>query len=241
MQHKYDFSEEMIITRHLNGVKLETPQSSSNDAISLSNLSEMPYNAFFFDEKSTLLEANDACLTHCGFDRDAIGRSIYSVCKTQADAEMVTINNSSAINNNNMVVVDESMVLVNDIYLHTVSFKFPWYGKKDEMLGVFGCAVHVDPTFANNISGQIAMIVESFCKSPSTTRQKLSARKIHGIHLSAREMEVVNLIMRGKTLKEAALHLHLSQRTVESYFSNIKLKLNVQTKSEFFEKMLSEG
>jgi len=51
-------------------------------------------------------------------------------------------------------------------------------------------------------------------------------------HLSKREMEVLHLIARGKTNKEIAAGLFVSQRTVDRHVSNILLKLDVASRTE---------
>jgi len=51
-------------------------------------------------------------------------------------------------------------------------------------------------------------------------------------HLSKREMEVLHLIARGKTNKEIAAGLFVSQRTIDRHVSNILLKLDVASRTE---------
>jgi len=45
--------------------------------------------------------------------------------------------------------------------------------------------------------------------------------------LSVREMEILNLILEGKSSKEVAYHLFLSRRTIDSHLSKIYRKLDV--------------
>ncbi len=52
--------------------------------------------------------------------------------------------------------------------------------------------------------------------------------------LSKREQQCLRYLLEGKTAKETAECLGISFRTVESYFENIKDKLNCQTKREIF-------
>lgn len=241
-----DFSREMIVSRHPYGVKLIKPQRSNADdghLLRLGDLLANPYNVFFYDLENVIKEINDPCWSNCGFQsrNDAIGNSVWTVCEEEDQIETIIKNNQQVIRARNMLTVDEHMNLANDIYSHTVSFKFPWLDANNELIGIFGCAVHVNHENLRNVSGQLAMIVEKFCATRADVQGAVSTQLINGNFFSAREMEVIQLIMRGKTVKETALQLGLSQRTVESYFSNIKLKLNVTTKSEFFEKMIAEN
>jgi len=52
--------------------------------------------------------------------------------------------------------------------------------------------------------------------------------------LSCRERECLKLLLQGKTAKETAMILSLTYRTIESYFENIKNKLNCSTKKDLF-------
>lgn len=52
--------------------------------------------------------------------------------------------------------------------------------------------------------------------------------------LSQQERQCLKSLLLGKTAKETALDLHLSHRTVEYYFENIKTKLHCFSKKELF-------
>ncbi len=59
--------------------------------------------------------------------------------------------------------------------------------------------------------------------------------------LTAREREVMTLLVEGKTNKEVAQLLGLSRRTVETHRSNILQKLRVRSNSELRELFLRYG
>lgn len=46
------------------------------------------------------------------------------------------------------------------------------------------------------------------------------------IYLTKREIKIILLLMAGNSLTEIALELNLSNRTIEFYIKNIKVKLN---------------
>jgi len=52
--------------------------------------------------------------------------------------------------------------------------------------------------------------------------------------LSLREKQCLKLLTEGKSAKETAAILHLSPRTIETYFENIKKKLACWSKQELF-------
>ena len=61
---------------------------------------------------------------------------------------------------------------------------------------------------------------------------------IGGKNISKREWQCVMLYARGKSARESGDILKISRRTVESHFENLKIKLNVNTKSEILDKLL---
>jgi DNA-binding CsgD family transcriptional regulator len=60
-----------------------------------------------------------------------------------------------------------------------------------------------------------------------------------GMLLTARQVECIVYMMLGKSSKEIAHKLCISQRTVEAHISHLKSKLNVSFKSAIIEKVLS--
>jgi DNA-binding CsgD family transcriptional regulator len=61
---------------------------------------------------------------------------------------------------------------------------------------------------------------------------KISNAKTYNPHLSKREIECLQLTVRGQSARMVATYLGISQRTVEEYLTNIKLKFGVSSKSE---------
>jgi DNA-binding NarL/FixJ family response regulator len=62
-----------------------------------------------------------------------------------------------------------------------------------------------------------------------------------GAHLSAKEIEVLKLGAQGLNNKQIAAKLFLSERTIQSYFTNIFGKLGVGSRLEAVLKALKEG
>lgn|GEM_PF-2721606 len=53
-----------------------------------------------------------------------------------------------------------------------------------------------------------------------------------GVYLTAREAQCVYYMLHGYTILQTAKFLNLSNRTIEFYLRNMKLKMHVSTKSE---------
>lgn len=54
------------------------------------------------------------------------------------------------------------------------------------------------------------------------------------IHLTKREIEVLTLVIEGKSSKEVADHIYVSKRTVDFHLSNIYKKLAVTNRVQAF-------
>ncbi len=66
----------------------------------------------------------------------------------------------------------------------------------------------------------------------SIARGELEGGKVTLEQLSDRELEVFELIGKGLTTRQAADHLNLSVKTIETYRENIKTKLNLENNNE---------
>jgi len=248
MQPSIDLSNEMLVVRHQNGIKLVRPtQAESGDnqrqSIVLGKLLDMSYNVFFHSPDSVILEANQAMLNNCGLASraHALGSTVRSVCRNDAQAHHVLANNQRVLDTRELVIADERLDLWTNEYSHTMSFKFPWYDTNHVLIGVFGCAVMMVNNDCASISKELALITEQFITAPAAPSSLLPGKEFIGKYFSSREMDVIKYVMRGKTMREIGELLGLSRRTVESYFENIKIKANVKTRSELFDKVIAES
>lgn len=58
-----------------------------------------------------------------------------------------------------------------------------------------------------------------------------------GVKLSKREVDCIIHLLKNRTASETADYMSVSRRTIESYFENIKIKLNCTTKMELLDKL----
>jgi two-component system response regulator NreC len=86
------------------------------------------------------------------------------------------------------------------------------------------------------LSPKIArLVVEGYLQQPS----KLTPETSH--LLTAREREVLQLLAEGYTRKQIAQILHLSPRTVETYYRKVKERFNIENTAELIKFALREG
>lgn len=82
------------------------------------------------------------------------------------------------------------------------------------------------------ITPDVAMKLFKKIHKPQDTYQDVTA------HLTARENDVVNELLKGLTYKEIAAVLGISASTVNDHLKNIYVKMDVRTKSELISKLL---
>ncbi len=73
---------------------------------------------------------------------------------------------------------------------------------------------------------QSAEVLEVILRGLS--RQKQQERSLYQIRFTRREKEVLDLIAKGKTTREIANHLFLSEKTIETHRSNLFSKFDVK-------------
>jgi DNA-binding NarL/FixJ family response regulator len=87
------------------------------------------------------------------------------------------------------------------------------------MRKVLGGSIYLSPSMTDRILQSIA-------------RGELEGGRVSLVQLSDRELEVFELIGKGLTTRQAADHLNLSVKTIETYRENIKTKLNLSNNNE---------
>ena len=76
---------------------------------------------------------------------------------------------------------------------------------------------------------------------PAVAARLLERISDTGDELSARELEVLRLVVRGASNKAIAARLNLSENTVKSHMSHIFAKLQVQSRAEAVATALKRG
>ena len=77
--------------------------------------------------------------------------------------------------------------------------------------------------------------------SVTIPREDYDSLELSESELSQRETQILRLVARGTSNKEAAKTLHLSETTVKRHLSNVYAKLGVHTRGEAVSKAVSEG
>ncbi|MBV8801706.1 MAG: helix-turn-helix transcriptional regulator [Gammaproteobacteria bacterium] len=242
---RLDTHPDLLIQPHLTGVKLAKPIDSSPHFPSVASLFAMPLMIYFVGFDAKFIDANYfTCLTNIpgnqGYhsEKDLKGTPLSKLFKKES-VKILNYHNNNLLVKKALTIYDEQSTLLNDIIFSCISFKFPLFNSKDQMIGVFGISALTDNAIfkeAESLSTSMQRIIQTGLISPS--KNIIPGFHINDIYFSKQEVKCLRLLLTGKTIKLIAQHMSLSPRTVEFYIENIKRKLDVKTKSELIEKVV---
>jgi DNA-binding NarL/FixJ family response regulator len=98
-----------------------------------------------------------------------------------------------------------------------------------ELLAAIDHVRHNQPFFTSKLAASMA---QTFVQGPGSGSNGSNERILSGSPLTAREVEVIQLLAEGKSNKEVAAELGVSARTVESHRNHIMHKMNFASFSE---------
>jgi len=244
MRSFYDTNEELGVIPYRNGVRLVQPirtsRQSSDELTTIGKLLAAPCNAYFLNTESRLVNGNITNAKVMGYDsiKASIGKSLDDVYAREM-AEPIHANDRQILSEQKANFFEEMIVYDNEVNKNCLSIKMPLYDG-EKVNGIFGFSIVFGE---QQLDKSLAIIAEAgllHVMHPYTSIIKhFSAYQCEEIpQLTARELQILDLVVRGKICPEISLRLGLSKRTVEHYIANVKEKFNVQTKSELIEKAL---
>lgn len=236
-------SDELRLVKYQNGIKLVKPVASivshsMADSHTVQAIMRLPIAIYFDNLNHETLTCNDLSAEECGFDSSTRmrGRSWYQYFKLSTVSQPLAYVNETL--QKEIVKISYENATRNDGSCRDViSIRMPWYDDDNVIKGLFGCAIILDlhPVSESfEVINQLGILNSTL--TPQT--QKLLGKEINSVHLSKRKCDCLYLTIRGKTAKQIAAELGLSCWTVQEYLANIKLKMNVSTKSQLIEKTI---
>lgn len=128
------------------------------------------------------------------------------------------------------------------LFLHNMLQDYEPVGDKGSFVGEKEMSVSEEPAFAPCIEG------DDVCEDPGSFSGERLSRVLTdcpaAAELTAREREVLGLLLEDKRRKEIANELHVSENTVKKHTSHVFAKLNVSSRKELFalvEKEISQS
>lgn len=238
-----DTSDELLISRFHRGVQLLRPDQISrlhpfNEKNTLGRVKKLPFNVYVLDANSQIQLINEATVATIGFVSvsDGMGKTMFDILPEE--------NARNLINTDKMVVRTTQTKIKDDLVIHNdgskhqfLTVKTPLYNSQENVVGIFGCSILIDP---QSLAGAISQITQLGLLQPQHAvfdDHFLEKLKAKNIHISQRELQVLSYLFRGKSARETGEILHLSQRTVECYLNALKSKLNCRKKSDLIEEI----
>lgn len=152
--------------------------------------------------------------------------------------EAVKIINSKPVKTKSIVL---SMHDSEEYILESIEAKAMGYllkdASKDEILKAIQTVYQGEKYFSGDISN---IIVNNLLKKKSTTTSEEITPK-NDFNLTKKEIEILNLVLLGKTNKEISEELNKSKRTVETHRFNLMKKMNVKNLIELSSKAKEFG
>jgi DNA-binding CsgD family transcriptional regulator len=147
-----------------------------------------------------------------------------------------SVNNNGIVNVyvNNMAILEKFVLYFNDRAERILA-----KAEKSKLV----LPPHIYQQSINNITISIPTpdIIDNVLDEMQIKKYRIKHEGYYNIKLSSRELECIFLYHKGKTAKETARALNISQRTVETYFENIKNKLNCYSKDQVVNFLVEEG
>jgi DNA-binding CsgD family transcriptional regulator len=228
-------STDMILQRHQHGVMLArsevvqnraAPNLKSND---IQSCLESPYEFFMMDPSNRIILVNNNVAITCGADSNTemTGQSPARYFD-KSSANLIKKYDENVLCHQRMQFDEYDLIRKDESISHYMAIRMPLYDEYKNMIGVVGYSLilgrHSFSKFITDMLNQHAPFVTNS-----------SPYKFDEIYLSLRERQCLQLLIRGKTMREIAVNLTISPRTVECYVENLKTKFGVKRKSELID------
>lgn len=227
------------IAKYQQGMVLYDIQKQNADLlVAFSDWFSLPYSVYLLDLNGSTLKMNDICATICGFSspNNALGKTIFHVSKGNTAQDLLA-NCESVLKQESVKIFDEFNMRHDGRFLQFLSIKFPCYDCKYQLKGLLGISIVLgEHPLANAITKLTDMGILPKTTNPQT---QVIVLNLGNVVLTSREQECLEYTIKGFTAKEIAKKLQISPRTVEEYINQIKLKLDVSTKQQMIQKVLS--
>ena len=142
----FDTSQELLVQRYKHGIHLVRPdaRAENNSHQSISALYNLPITAYFFDREHAVTDVNNAALEIIGVHSISTlqGKTLEKFCGRTLN-KLVIENNNTVIQSKSLKIIEESGTIMDDVTVHTISFKLPWY-YENNLLGLFGCSIPIN-------------------------------------------------------------------------------------------------
>lgn len=221
---------EMYVVRFRNGIRLMRSMSvSQSKEKKISSLLQLPFSVYFLDNDGNTALINEEGAAICGFQtpENSQGKSLLAVSDASSAKSLID-NCHEVIKAASTKIFEEQNLRQDGLLMQFLSVKMPWYSDSGEIVGVMGISIVLGKHSLSTALSQIKSL--GFLDQEEVVHN--SPFKINNIALTKREIECLQLTVRGFTAKQIAQELEISYRTVEDYLNAVRGKAGVNSKSE---------
>lgn len=192
----------------------------------------LPQFIFFKDKNGRYTGCNENFAEGAGLDspQSIVGKSDYDlVWKKQAD--IYRLGDQQTLEGKPLFMAPELQTRISGYDANVLTWKSVINDSRGKILGISGIAIEITGYHLVRKSG-------------FWDRKKKVLRLdgyIDGEFLTRRETQVLHLILKQKTARQAAEILFISPKTVESHIEKIRRKLQCSTKMEIVFKCIQSG
>lgn len=234
--------DHLQILRYKKGIKLVNASSENKNLLTVGRLKAASFSVYFLDKEGNTVKINDEGAKICGFVSafDAVGKSLLDVAEESSALSLIH-NSITVIEDESIKIFEERNLRKGCVAMQFLSIKSPWYNHEDDIIGTLGCSIVLGQhSLANSLSEirQLGLLDNNLLPSSSAYIPQL---QVNHIALSKRELECLNLTVKGYTAKKIARELQISHRTVEEYIYNMRVKVGASSKAELIEMTMGSG
>lgn len=209
----------------------------------VASLLALPVAVYFEDMRHQTSRCNEITAIECGFNsiNECIGIPWVKPFEPKNVIQSI-INDVDVVKNNRIKITEENPLRKDNISVHTLSVRMPWYNDDDKIVGLFGCSIVLGK---HSLAASLEHIVSLGLFNPIDTHAYLLKNsvgcEINNVYLSKREIECLNLVVSGKPSKEIGKILNISHRTVEHHIESMRIKLKCKNKVELIYKAFQQA
>lgn len=243
MQNIFDHSSESVIVKTNQGYKIMRPddaddaKKSVSTIISLGEAKDLPFNFYIVTKDQIVREVNDLCANVHGHSRaDVLDKNLADIMNDKETVKKWHFNDAIVMETRRPHFFSEYSALNDESTIDGVSIKMPWLDDSNKAIGILGCTLVLSEHTYADLARHLSVVTNTFLFNLSLNQTHYQEK----IYFSAREQEVIDWIIAGRSIRQIADIMGLSNRTVESYYNNVKRKANVYTKAELFDFILAQ-
>ncbi len=239
----FELNNDLIIQRHHTGIRLIKPSNDCDINNSIGAFNDLDASVYFVDAESTILQVNPGGAELNGLLNitDMNGKNVTHFLKKDFSGRVFE-HDQAVLASGKTRVFEESGSRQDEGNIHSVAVRFPWF-HDNKIIGIFGICASVASHSLSGFAASMEKLITSSLISSNDLQPKKKLPQLHAgkTYYSKRELEVIDLMIMGKSTKEIANILFLSKRTVEHHIENIKFKAGCSTRYQLIHKLTNNA